>query len=68
MIFPIDDPVHTVMNVTKIACIEMVGILAEQSFLLQFGFLCVGCGIVVMCVAVLYSQEVLGSSLGLLTG
>jgi hypothetical protein len=56
------------MNVTKIACIEMVGILAEQSFLLQFGFLCVGCGIVVMCVAVLYSQEVLGSSLGLLTG
>jgi hypothetical protein len=47
----------------------MVGILAEKSFLLQFGFLCVGCGIVVVVwVAVLYGQEALGSSLGLLTG
>jgi len=68
VIFSVDDPVHTVMNFPEITCIEMVGILAEQSFLLQFGFLCVGCGIVVMWVTVLYSQEVLGSSLGLLTG
>jgi hypothetical protein len=57
------------MNLTTIAFIEMVGILAELSFLIQFGFFYVGCGIVVvMWVAVLYSQEVLGSSLGLLTG
>ena len=68
MIFSVDDPVHTVMNLTKITCIEMVGIMAEQSFLLQFGSSCVGCGtVVVMWVAVLYSQEVLGSSLDLLT-
>jgi hypothetical protein len=57
------------MRLTKITFIEVVGMLAEQSSLLQFGFLCVGCGIVVVLwVAVLCSQEVLGSSLGLLTG
>jgi len=39
--FSVDDPVHTVMNLTKITFIKMVGILAEQSFSLQFGFSCV---------------------------
>jgi len=69
MIFSVDDPLHTIMNLTKMTFIEKVVFLAEQSFLLQFGISCLWCGIVVvMWVAVLNSQEVLGSSLALLTG